>query len=237
MKAIISLKPLVAAAGLALFFHSLTFSSTGGSLEDAHRKQQGKGQRGKLAALSEKDVSDLIHTTFGGLFQVDERVSPTHLEGDFNGDGVRDIASVVRLAKRLDLNDQTRPAFRLYQAIHPALKARDYPPKERLGVLANYANRVHLIIVHGHRESGWTNSTPQQRHVLLDFPGITPNRIRLYRGNLRPATAGDQFKPSRPPRLRGDAIVADEVFEQGVGAAIYWDGTRYREYPVNSSRR
>jgi len=201
------------------------------------RQQETKQEETQGARLTSEEVKVLIETLFSGVFRDDDRIAPTHLIGDFNGDGIKDIAIAVQLSKDIDKNDPSKPPFNLYRPIHTGLKPEDYNVKDKIGVLAHYSNRTHLIILHGTRERGWGNSLSQERYVLLDFPGIAPNKIKIYRGKLRSATAGDEPKPTPPPRLVADAILADEVFEEGMGAIIYWDGKRYREYPFNTSRK
>lgn len=190
-----------------------------------------------VTALTSEDVKVIIRTTFAELFQVDERVPPTHLGGDFNGDGIEDIAIAVSLNRRVDRNDVSKPSFNLYMPIHTGLNPEEYKREDTLGVFAYYRDRVHLAVLHGIRDQDWLNVEPQQVHLLLGFPGIAPNKIRIYHGNLEPTTAGDERKPTPPPRLFADAILADEVFDEGIGAVTYWDGTRYREYPVNTSKK
>lgn len=196
------------------------------------QKQQKTGHKGRTEPKpTQEDVRALIGTAFGGLFEVDERITPTHLIGDFNGDGVEDIAIAVRLNRDVDKNDESKPAFNLYMPIHTGLNPEDYKAKNRLGALAYYGNRAQLVVLHGTAETSWRNSQPQQRHVLIDYPGTAPTKMSSYRGKLKPAAAGDEPKPTAPPRLVGDAILIDKVFEEDVGAVIYWDRSRYRVYP------
>ena len=47
--------------------------------------------------LTKEQAQSLIREEFSGLFSIDEEaISPSHLIGDFNGDGVDDIAILAR---------------------------------------------------------------------------------------------------------------------------------------------
>jgi hypothetical protein len=229
--------------GILLLLYSIAFRASVASFthEPAAVKQQKQQEteqkEGSESERTQDRMRAVLEAAFGGLFQVDARINPSHVTGDFNGDGVTDVAVAVRLIREVDKRDPSKPSFNLYQPIHTGLSPEVYKTENRLGSLAYYQDRTHLVVMHGTHEREWTTSQPQQRHVLLDFPGIAPTGMTVYRGELRPATAGDEPKPTPPPRLTGDAILLEEVFEEDVGAVIYWDGSRYRTYPVRTSRR
>lgn len=151
--------------------------------------------------MSDEEVRTLVETAFGGLLRVDERITPTHVTGDFNGDNKKDIAVAVRLAHHIDKANQATPIFNLYMPIHTGLRAEDYKVKNRLGVLAYYPSRSHLAVLHGATGTGFNNTPRDQKYVLLGFPGIAPNKLKLFRGRVKPATAA-VMSPS-PHRRHG----------------------------------
>ena len=54
--------------------------------------------------------------------------------------------------------------------------------------------------------------------------------MKRYHLKLPEAVAGDEPEIVPPPKLIGDAIVM--LTDENKGTAIYWDGARYRRYPV-----
>lgn len=51
--------------------------------------------------MTAEQVATLLRSEFGGLFKVDDRnITPSYLVGDFNGDGVEDLAVSVRLPEQ-----------------------------------------------------------------------------------------------------------------------------------------
>lgn len=193
--------------------------------------------RQAVSKLPPEQVIALLETEFGGLFQVDvdERtISPAYLIGDFNGDGVKDIGISVRLSRDVDPNDKSKPAFSFEKAEGPGpstLGEKGHEPTFTIGDLARYRNLPILAVIHGTRERGWRGSQPQQKFAVVDAWYLHKKTMRLYRGALKPAPNGDDPEIPPPPHLLGDAILM--IIQGNTGTAVYWDGARYRWYPID----
>jgi hypothetical protein len=184
--------------------------------------------------LNGKLITSLLETEFGSLFVIDDRtISPTYLRGDFNGDGVEDLAVAVRLNRQIDPNDRSKMPFQFDKAYGPGpstVGEQDYGPTFTIGDLAGYRDLSMLAVIHGTREHGLTNSKPSQRFVVVDAWHLGQKTMSLFRGKLKPAAYGDELKIIPPPQLLGDAILM--IGPEDSGTAVYWDGARYRWYEV-----
>lgn len=193
--------------------------------------------------LTEEQVKSLIEREFGGLFLVDGRViSPSHLVGDFNGDGVKDIVVLARPRSGIDPSDKSIPSFWLDAAVsggklpprtRTRIRRKDYPPKYEftIGDLARYRDTrlPILLIVHGAEGRLWNNSERQQRFVVLGGMDVDANRMQLYQGKLKPESLGDTGIAD-PPDLIGDGIL---FTYEGRGAIVYWEKDGYYTFPFN----
>lgn len=92
-------------------------------------------------------------------------------------------------------------------------------------------NAAILVIIHGSRDFGLTNTKRKQRFVLVDAWNNGKLKLQLYRGKLKIARAGDEPKLLPPPELLGSALILLGIGNNGT--AVYWDGTAYRWYPVS----
>lgn len=104
-----------------------------------------------------------------------------------------------------------------------------------LSDFARYANSPStgfLLIIHGKR--GVADSDTADRFLLVDGWDLPKKTMRPFKGKLALAIGGDGSKPVPPPILKGEAIVV--LTSENRGSAIYWDGKRYRWYPVRSER-
>jgi hypothetical protein len=183
-----------------------------------------------LPAATKKDVADALSRVFGHAVLGDNTTAPTFIQGDFNGDGSRDLAVIVKpnaaLAElnnplanwevedptNIPLPDPTKRVQRL-----PAKPAR--PVIEKADSL--------LIILHGLGVDGWRDSQARQAYVLKNNSAADLQRLPKSRVH-RPA------HDPRFPALLGDAI--HEVL-QGQGGFIYWTGAQYAFYPYTAAAK
>lgn len=184
-----------------------------------------------------EQVEALVQEEFGGLFKVaGNSFSPFYIIGDFNGDKVDDIAISVAVNCCIDPTDRTQTPFWFGKPLWAgAPSERESECKLAKGNLAGYHDRPALgvlAMIHGSSERGWSYSQPQQKFVLVDGWDIPKKTMKLYRGQLKPTIAGDEPKPSPPPHLFGDAILM--ITEGDKGTVLYWDGKRYRWYPIDN---
>jgi hypothetical protein len=203
----------------------------------AANMQENSNQVPKAPSESTEQIRGVLAKEFGGLMDIDDRtISPTFLMGDFNGDGVADLAIAVRVNREIDPEDPSEMPFRFEKAYGPGpstVGEPDYGPSFTIGVLAHYRrnNFSMLAIIHGTRELGFTETMPQQRILVVDAWHLGKKRMSLFKGKLEPAAYGDEPETVAPPQLLGDAILM--IGPENSGTAVYWDGARYRWYPVD----
>jgi len=183
--------------------------------------------------LSSKDVESLVQSCFDGLFLVGSSgLSPDFVEGDFDGDGIPDVFVPVRLARVVNRNDKSEPPFTFRSVLDPASSSR-HELKLKMGDLSVPGAEPFFVILHRLGADN-PNRCParSQKFVLLFGMDKGTSKIELFHGKrLRPGTIYDPKEDQPPPRLHGDAILL--LDDKGRGTALYWDGSRYRWYPVN----
>lgn len=188
--------------------------------------------------LTLDQVRTIVAREFGGLLQVDEMsVKPGFLTGDFNGDGVEDIFVVARLSQLPTIEDNSELPFQLDNPPGTASGKVNNEPmlKSTMSNLARFRNELVQIVIHG-APSGWAGSiTRQQKFVLLHAMDYGTTKMKTFHGSLKLARAGDEQDMVTPPSLVGDAILL--LGRDNSGTALYWDGSRYRWYPVDNAPR
>jgi hypothetical protein len=221
---------------LSLLACQPSISSVSQPTQNKEQKQQAtEAQEQSPSKLTEDRVRVLVETESKGLFQVDtQTISPSYLIGDFNGDGIDDIAVPVKLSHELDSNNKAKTPFwfdkagactgQLPEGVYTS------PPTFTMSDLARYRGWPILLVIHGTRESGWNNTQPQQQFVIVDAWDQGKKIMSLYRGKLKPVPNGDNPQIVTPPHF-GDALLM--LIEGGKGTAILWDGEGYCWYPVN----
>ena len=144
------------------------------------------------------------------------------LVGDFNGDGVEDIAVVVRPAKgaltelnaelaNWILEDAAKVQLPVVQNGRQVL-----PPKPE-PVRVVESDRL-LVIIHGYKEESWRNEQAQQSYLVRNAVG---ENMRAQ--PIRQALAG--ASTSNPHvSLSGDVI---KETRDGQAGYIYWTGVEY----------
>ena len=185
--------------------------------------------------LNDTEVVTLLSVEFSGLFKLDEQnISPSYLVGDFNGDGAQDIAISVRLNRQLTAEDKSKPPFLLEKAPGPGpstVGEQGEVSGFTMGDLARYQELAILAVIHGSKRNGWNESQPEQRFVVVDAWHLGKKQMTINHGKLRPAPYGDERQVVPPPHLMGEAILM--LDQTNSGTAVYWDGARYRWYPVD----
>lgn len=170
---------------------------------------------------TQAEVRQTILRIFDHVVQMQEGASPSYLVGDFNGDGIQDLAVVVRPApgKVVQLNAEVAnwiledpgqvfvpdPSRRV-QAFPPP----PVPPRVKPGSTL-------VAIVHGYGERGWREPAARQSYLLLNVAsnGLDgEGKEHALRGSSRQSM----------PRLFGDIIRTK--YEGRVGF-LYWTGGHY----------
>jgi hypothetical protein len=92
--------------------------------------------------------------------------------------------------------------------------------------LAERAGTLAQLVVHDVRRTG-----PHRRAALFAAMDAGTVGMRIHRGALPQASPAATPAPP-PPAVRGAAVLLLE--RDGSGRALYWDGERYRLYPVDA---
>ena len=216
--------------GIASAYKTGYFQLKTGPIENSFVRSTGT----KDSELTESRVRGILISELEGWFDLSDRViSPSYVSADLNGDGIVDLAAAVRLNREVSPDDTTEPPFQFVKPYGPGPDDPPIPPaRMETGSLRWYHeyNAAILVIIHGSRDFGLTNTKPAQRYVLVDAWNNGKLKLQLYRGKLKIARAGDEPELMRPPVLLGSALMLLNI--ESTGTAVYWDGTAYRWYPV-----
>ena len=201
---------------------------------------------------SEKDVAEVIRGAFNETFVLARdqvrygrdgprvfSVGPPFIVLDVNGDGAPDLAAVGRYIRPKDWSPE---------AVSFNFGTPDYGqkvPDTRCVLLsgavvgnkiAEFAStrQLFLLIILGGQTHCWQESSPTGRCALANVVPFANTLLSIYRGKVRPASAGDG-KIMPPPRLSGDAVLlkSDSGRDQQI---IYWTGKWFNWYPIRNQR-
>jgi hypothetical protein len=145
-------------------------------------------------------------------FTTKASVSPTHhpsfVTGDFNGDGITDIAILIRPAKTVTTSRQVQTST----------------PWAFPGSVQSDVYQTSLVILNG-TSGGWF-SPDTKVYALLDKSGSlqTPSFQLTVKRKADKEYA--QLQAMLPVKHAGDLIVLPT--EAGIDTIIYWDQTKYR---------
>ncbi len=160
-----------------------------------------------------RQVKDVVHRQFGQGFSLAEDSPTPVLLGDFDGDGVEDMAAVVAAKKPPKMLSSAG-----YQMIDPYDEFFGYGnPRMTNHFSAGDQERVrYLLIVHGAGAEAWRAKTPKSKFVVINLPldkmGIVPLTWKKKHVN---------------------AIELDET--SVMSSLLFWDGKRYRWEPGDLS--
>ena len=174
----------------------------------------------QTSARQPATVSAALQTNFGATVEASTAFKPFYMTGDFNGDGVQDIAVVVRIK-------ETRSALpKDVRLLNPFEVGRS------IKFPANPAaeNKLALAIIHG-----WKNPKASAKYLLVgdspilildyqrlvsdqpadrqDLIGLMPRRGRRPQGSTYPRGA------------KGDVILLGN--QVGDNSPLYWNGRTY----------
>jgi hypothetical protein len=165
------------------------------------------------------DVQATLDRSFGGAVGADPRARPAFLAGDFNGDGVTDLALAVRprdAAALVTLNAGAAP-FRLQDAT----AARDRAPDAGRRV---EPGEPLLGVVHGVAGMPWRAPAERQAYLVRHAVGV---RMRT-----RPLAAVPDAVRMQVARAHvGDVIALDR---DGRAGLILWTGGAYAWFDLSA---
>lgn len=182
-------------------------------------------------SLTTEYVQTVLRREFDGLVELDSvQMRPPYLVGDFNGDGKSDLVVIGRLGASTARGGRP-PGLRAYVPLGTGMNVEPSDLRFPAARLARGRGDHVQAVIHGFREP----AARRRDNVIVLLAIRSESELRLFRGALNPAIAGDEPEPIPPPKLRGDAILL--LYDDGTGSALYWDGERYRWYPYSPTPR
>ena len=174
---------------------------------------EGAAPAAKAAPPEINDVTSAVRRVFKDSVEIDSSRKPIFIDGDFNGDGARDLAVVIKPVpnKLADLNEEF-PNWILKDPL-----SGDVPHVPRLRVAADDAL---LAVIHGYGANGWRDPEATQTFLLKNAVG---SGMTVYQA--KDLTKANKAK--RTPYLRGDVIA--QTVDRAPGY-IYFAGATYAWY-------
>jgi hypothetical protein len=171
------------------------------------------------------DVKRILSTQFGGGFKIladyqvpvrrhsqpePEMAWQPLVIGDFDGDGVEDLAVVAR--HRNPLLDARTNGYKVVDPYHSYFGYGD-PKVTAEFISMDVGEAKHLLVIHGVGAEGWRAAAPKAKFVIINLPfdRVSPRAMRLKKKAIT-------------------AIAAEEV--GGLGSLLFWDKKRYRWEPT-----
>ncbi|SRR6266496_66840 len=194
-----------------LFFLCLSVASESGYAQTAARTQAGTNRSAS--------VDEAIKASFGSVVQPATTFRPYYVTGDFNGDGVQDLAPVVLIKeKRGDLPKDLR-----------IMNPFDDGPKINFPQNPAAEHKLALAIIHG-----W--KTPQAAKFLLvgespilvlEYNRATSTNPEDARNLIEVMAKGDKRRRGQkfPRTAKGDVILLGT--EVGGDSTLWWNGRTY----------
>ena len=187
--------------------------------------------------LSSEDVQCLVSSRHNSLWiPATDITVPWYVTGDFDGDGVLDVAAIVRLnedefIRHLAVDRKwTPPNTVVFKPLGTGM-SRDRYGDGTIGplrLLKAHTNAELVLIMHSVRPQKAVRVDVRD-YVAVDLCGPSLTHISVRQAPLHSAAAGDS--PMLPaPRRLGDTIQAST--KAGTRCALYWDGRGYRWHPV-----
>jgi hypothetical protein len=166
----------------------------------------------KISAEQVREANDLIHRQFGDGFMLVADAEPPILTGDFDGDGIEDVAFVAS-AKKLPHVDTSAG----YHMIDPYDDFFGFSnPQVTVRFNGAEPDRArYLLIVHGSGPEAWHASSPKSKYVVINLP-FDSLEVTEFR-----------WKKKKKP------IVGIEATETAtLSSMLFWDGKKYRWQPT-----
>jgi len=161
-------------------------------------------------AMDAETIRTLVSNYFGSASQVSETRRPYHVSGDFNGDGIQDVAVLFKPGNGM------KPSMQVTISSPWVIDVKD--PK------LNF--HTSLAIINGHTEG--LMSTRTSVFALLDQSGVleTPSfRLMVVK---RTNVDYQQYRARLPVKTTGDILILPT--EAGIDTYVYWDKGSYQLY-------
>ena len=169
------------------------------------------------------EVRNAVSRVFGKVASAEFSRKPAFVVGDFNGDGLEDLAVWIKPndGQTGEINNELANwILEDPKDVAPRKTNLPAPPK----AIRAEKDEVLLAVIHGAGREGWRNSEAKQTYLLKNEGATTMTSQSLR--NLQ----GGNDKQELPP-LRGDAI--NETLN-GKPGIIYWTGAKYAWHGTGS---
>jgi hypothetical protein len=165
-----------------------------------------------LDAATVRQFNEIIHHQFGDSFSLADSSPTPFVTGDFDNDGIEDVAFAAHSKKVPMINS---PDYRLIDPYDDFFGYGD--PRITSSFANNEPGRTKfLLIIHGSGPEAWRAPSPKSKFVIINLPFD-----RLVRTSML---------------LKKKRIVAISTEETAsVSAVLFWNGKRYRWEPLGSS--
>ena len=158
--------------------------------------------------------NDYVHQQFGDSCSLDPQFKP--MTGDFNGDGIEDLALVARCTN--PLIDQDEKNFRVIDPMNSFFGYGDPKITSGFGQADPRLKGISLLIVHGSGTDAWRASQPQAKFLVINIAVKSASLRKMKLHRKRSVTA----------------IYVEEASADEMTGAIFWDGRKYRYEPMGS---
>src|SRR5689334_9529987 len=135
--------------------------------EDHGNASKSESTPPKISAEQVGEANDLIHRQFGDGFMLVADAEPPILTGDFDGDGIEDVAFVAS-AKKLP-HAETAAGYHMIDPYDDFFGFSN--PQVTIRFNGTEPDRArYLLIVHGSGPEAWHASSPKSRYVVINLP-------------------------------------------------------------------
>lgn len=194
------------ALSLVLILDSLLFGQANGN------SSKSQSPSPKISAEQMQQANDLIHRQFGDGFMLVADAEPSILIGDFDGDGIEDVAFVASSKKLPHI--ETAAGYHMIDPYDDFFGFSN--PQVTIRFNGTEPDRArYLLIVHGSGPEAWRSSSPKSKYVIINLP-FDSLEVTEFR-----------WKKKKKP------IVGIEATETAtLSAMLFWDGKKYRWEPT-----
>jgi hypothetical protein len=142
---------------------------------------------------------------------------PMPWKGDFDGDGVEDIAIPARCKNPLE--DQAEYGFKALDPYGDFYGYGNVKITSEFGSQDPDMKGISVLVIHGAGPEAWRSETPKAKYLLINLPykSLSVKKMQMHKRKITAIYLEEQRE--------GDGIVS----------AVYWDGKKYKYDPVGAN--